>query len=129
MSERWRCFTPISIRCAANRVSHVFARQAGQMVWDYAEPNPFSESSGNWTHNAKWTAKTVLEADGSPMSVRTALQIINQELDAYLTAQEGEMDPETRFCVAWFEQYSMRPAKFGEADVLARAKDTSAARA
>jgi putative DNA methylase len=67
----------------------------------------------------------VLEADGSSMSVRTALKIINQELDAYLTAQEGEMDPETRFCVAWFEQYGMRAAKFGEADVLARAKNTS----
>ena len=35
------------------------------------------------------------------------------------------MDPETRFCVAWFEQYGMRAAKFGEADVLARAKNTS----
>jgi len=67
----------------------------------------------------------VLEADGSPMSVRTALQIINQELDAYLTALEGEMDADTRFCVAWFEQYGMKTAKFGEADVLARAKNIS----
>jgi len=67
----------------------------------------------------------VLEADGSPMSVRTALQIINQELERYLTEQEGELDPDTRFCVAWFEQYSMDRAKHGEADVLARAKDTS----
>jgi putative DNA methylase len=67
----------------------------------------------------------VLEADGSAMSVRTALQLINQELDAYLTALEGELDPDTRFCVAWFEQYGMKTAKFGEADVLARAKNTS----
>ncbi len=67
----------------------------------------------------------VLEADGSAMSVRTALGIINAELDAYLAAQEGEMDSETRFCVAWFEQYGMKVAKFGEADVLARAKNTS----
>ena len=34
----------------------------------------------------------VLEADGSPLTVRAALQIINQELDAYLAEQEGEMD-------------------------------------
>jgi putative DNA methylase len=67
----------------------------------------------------------VLEADGSGMSVRTALQLINQELDAYLAAQEGEMDPDTRFCVAWFEQYGLKAARFGEADVLARAKNTS----
>jgi putative DNA methylase len=67
----------------------------------------------------------VLEADGTPMSVRTALQIINQELDAYLAAQEGEMDGDTRFCLAWFEQNGMNEGAFGEADVLARAKNTS----
>jgi len=67
----------------------------------------------------------VLEADGNPMSVRTALQIINQELDAYLAAQEGEMDRDTRFCLAWFEQYGMNEGLFGEADVLARAKNTA----
>jgi putative DNA methylase len=67
----------------------------------------------------------VLEADGTPMSVRTALQIINQELDAYLAAQEGEMDGDTRFCLAWFEQHGMNEGAFGEADVLARAKNTS----
>jgi putative DNA methylase len=67
----------------------------------------------------------VLEAEGTPMSVRTALQIINQELDAYLVAQEGEMDRDTRFCLAWFEQHGMNEGAFGEADVLARAKNTS----
>ncbi|CCO09329.1 DUF1156 domain-containing protein [Desulforamulus hydrothermalis] len=70
----------------------------------------------------------VLEADGTPMTVRTALQIINQELDAYLTAQEGEMDSDSRFCVAWYEQFGMNEAPFGEADVLARAKNTSVGR-
>ena len=70
----------------------------------------------------------VLEADGTPMTVRTALQIINQELDAYLTAQEGEMDTDSRFCVAWYEQFGMNEAPFGEADVLARAKNTSVGR-
>ena len=68
---------------------------------------------------------SVLEADGSPMRVRTALQIINAELDAYFTAQEGDLDADTRFCVLWFEQYGMREASFGDADVLARARDTS----
>ena len=67
----------------------------------------------------------VLEADGNPMRVRTALQIINAELDAYFTEQEGDLDADTRFCVSWFEQYGMREGGFGEADVLARARDTS----
>ena len=68
---------------------------------------------------------SVLEADGNPMRVRTALQIINAELDAYFTEQEGDLDADTRFCVSWFEQYGMREGRFGEADVLARARDTS----
>ena len=68
---------------------------------------------------------SVLEADGNPMRVRTALQIINAELDAYFTEQEGDLDTDTRFCVSWFEQYGMGEAGFGEADVLARARDTS----
>ncbi|RKU18053.1 hypothetical protein C6500_13605 [Candidatus Poribacteria bacterium] len=68
---------------------------------------------------------SVLEADGNPMRVRTALQIINAELDAYFTEQEGDLDADTRFCVSWFEQYGMREASFGDADVLARARDTS----
>ena len=69
--------------------------------------------------------RNVLEADGNPMNVRTALQIINSELDAYFAEQEGDLDPDTRFCIAWFEQYSMNAAGFGEADVLARAKNSS----
>ena len=67
----------------------------------------------------------VLEASGKAMSVRQALQIINQELDAYLTAQEGELDAATRFCLAWFEQYGFSEAPYGEADVMARAKATA----
>ena len=67
----------------------------------------------------------VLEADGNPMSVRTALQIINVELDAYFAELEGEFDADTRFCTAWFEQYGMREGVFGEADVLTRAKNSS----
>jgi putative DNA methylase len=67
----------------------------------------------------------VLEADGTPMSVRTALQIINQQLDEYLAAEEGELDRDTRFAVAWFQQFAHNDGPFGEADVLARAKDTA----
>ena len=67
----------------------------------------------------------VLEADGSPMTVRSALQIINQELDAYFSDQDGELDRESRFCVDLYTQNAFNDIKFGEADVLARAKNTS----
>jgi putative DNA methylase len=61
----------------------------------------------------------VLEADGTPMTVRTALQLINRFL------AEDDFDSDTQFCLHWFEQYGWETAKFGEADTLARAKGTS----
>lgn len=63
----------------------------------------------------------VLEADGSKMSVKTALQLINRFL------AEDDFDHDTQFCLHWFEQQGWRVGKFGEADVLARAKGTSVA--
>jgi len=67
----------------------------------------------------------VLEADGSPMSVRSALIEINRVLDETLAEQEGDMDQDTRFCVAWFEQYGTSERSYGEAEVLFTAKNTS----
>jgi putative DNA methylase len=61
----------------------------------------------------------VLEADGSPMSVRTALQLINRFL------AEDDFDADTQFCLHWFEQYGWGEDRFGVADTLSRAKGTS----
>lgn len=69
----------------------------------------------------------VLEADGSPMTVRSALQIINQELDVYFNEQDGELDRDSRFCVELYSQFAFNEMKFGDADTLARAKNTSVA--
>ena len=56
----------------------------------------------------------VLEADGTPMSVRTALGLINQELDAYLAEQDGDIDADTRFAIDWFTQYGFNEGEFGQ---------------
>lgn len=69
----------------------------------------------------------VLESDGTPMTVRSALQIINQELDVYFNEQDGELDQNSRFCVDLYMQNAFNDIKFGEADTLARAKNTSVA--
>ncbi|HVA49147.1 MAG TPA: DUF1156 domain-containing protein [Pirellulales bacterium] len=61
----------------------------------------------------------VLEADGTPMTVRTALQLINRFL------ADDDFDADTQFCLRWFEQHGWENGQFGEADVLARAKGTS----
>lgn len=67
----------------------------------------------------------VLEADGTPMTVRSALQIINQELDIFFNEQDGELDRDSRFCVDLYTQNAFNDMKFGDADTLARAKNTS----
>lgn len=69
--------------------------------------------------------RKVIEADGSPMTVRTALALINQTLDEVLSEQEGEFDPDTRWAIAWFEQYGMNEGPYGEAETLSRAKVTA----
>ena len=67
----------------------------------------------------------VLDAEGKPLSVRAALALINQTLDEALAEQEGDFDADSRFALAWFEQYGFSEGEFGVADVLARAKATA----
>jgi len=69
--------------------------------------------------------KAVLESDDSPMSVKTALQLINRELDEYLGGIQGEFDPDTRFAITWFEQNGNGKGDYGVADNLARARGIS----
>ncbi|KAF0250483.1 MAG: hypothetical protein FD167_109 [bacterium] len=66
----------------------------------------------------------VLESDGTPMPVRTALALINQALDEYLSEQEGEFDADTRWALAWFETVGMEEGAFGQAETLSKAKNT-----
>jgi adenine-specific DNA methylase len=54
----------------------------------------------------------VLDAEGNPVTVREALALINQVLDEALAEQEGDFDPDTRWALAWFEQFG-----FGEGRV------------
>ena len=67
----------------------------------------------------------VVESDGKPMTVRTALGIINQVLDEVLSEQEGDFDPDTRWALAWFEQYGTSEGPYGVAETLSKAKDTA----
>jgi len=77
---------------------------------------------GVYTRYAK-----VLEADGTPLSVRDALGLINQTLDESLAEQEGDFDADTRWAVAWFEQSGFEAGEYGVAEMLSKAKNTSVA--
>ena len=69
----------------------------------------------------------VLEANGLPMTVRSALQIINQELDLFFNEQDGELDKESRFCIDLYSQIAFNEIPFGDANTLATAKNTAVA--
>lgn len=69
--------------------------------------------------------KRVLEADGSEMSVRSALKTINEEIDLYFNEQVGDLDSASRFCIDLYTQTAYDKIKYGEAEVLANAKGTS----
>lgn len=67
----------------------------------------------------------VIENDGSPMNVRSALARINEILDQVLNEQEGDFDAATRFAISWYRQHGYKTGTFGAADDLARARNTS----
>lgn len=61
----------------------------------------------------------VLEDDGSTMSVKTALALINQTFDALQNEHDAELDAETRFCLDWFRSYGWSTYPYGDAESLA----------
>ncbi|MGW0360586.1 DUF1156 domain-containing protein [Micrococcus luteus] len=68
---------------------------------------------------------SVLENDGTPMTVKTALGLINQVLDEVLSENDSDLDADSRFCLKWYLQYGWEAAPYGAADVLATATNTS----
>ncbi len=69
----------------------------------------------------------VHEPDGSPMTVRSALARINEILDQVQNEQEGDYDAATRFAIAWYRAHGYATGQFGDADSLARSRNTAVA--
>lgn len=67
----------------------------------------------------------VVDADGSPMTVRDALAAINATLDEVLAQQDADYDAETRWALAWYEQFGFDEGPYGSAEALSRAKNTA----
>jgi putative DNA methylase len=67
----------------------------------------------------------VLEPNDEYMTVKTALQLINAELDEFLNNLHGDFDPETRFAASWFEQNGYGKGEYGAANSLATARGIS----
>jgi putative DNA methylase len=67
----------------------------------------------------------VLDAQGKALTVREALALINETLDTALAEQEGDFDPDSRWALAWFDQFGFDEGEFGVAETLSKAKNTS----
>ena len=67
----------------------------------------------------------ITDMNDNAVSVRDALKIINAELDEYFNGQSRRLDSASQFCVDLFTQNAFNEITFGEADVLARAKNIS----
>jgi putative DNA methylase len=67
----------------------------------------------------------VVEANGSDMTIRSALVLVNEVLSEILSGEEAEFDADTRFALTWYEQFGFSDGQFGDADVLAKAKNTT----
>ena len=49
----------------------------------------------------------VLEPDDSEMTVRTAIALINEVREEILGEEDTHYDPETRFCIDWFQAFGV----------------------
>ena len=67
----------------------------------------------------------VVEADGTAMRVSAALSIINDVLGDVLDGEEAELDRDTRFALTWFGEHQYEPGSSGDAESVAKAKNTS----
>ena len=63
----------------------------------------------------------VLEPDDAPMTVRAAIAFINQVRDEISGEEASGYDPETRFCIDWFEAFGMAEGEAGDAITMAQA--------
>ena len=63
----------------------------------------------------------VVRQDGRPVTVREALQDINNAIASYRAERVSSFDRETRFCLTWYEQHGYAEGLYGDADGLARA--------
>ncbi len=70
----------------------------------------------------------IVDLNDNELSVRDALKIINAELDEYFNGQSLRLDASSQFCADLFRQCAFNDIAFGDADGLARSKNTSVAK-
>ena len=65
----------------------------------------------------------VTRISGEMVPIREVLKEINREITAYHEKETGALDSESQFCLTWLKQHGYMEGNFGDAQVLATAKD------
>jgi putative DNA methylase len=69
--------------------------------------------------------KSVIDANGEAVSVKSALVEINRVLSEFLDESGNTFDSDTLWAIEWFKINGFESGKYGDAELLARAKNTS----
>jgi len=64
-----RCSSICGWDIGYNKIRNTFGRQAIPMVWDFAEGNPFSDSTGNWTAMVDWVCESLVVMPSMPSGI------------------------------------------------------------
>lgn len=64
---------------------------------------------------------------GEPMSVRSALSLINRVFDECMGQLDSDITSATRWCVDWFRSHGFDPGPYGDADAMSRGANVSPA--
>ena len=62
---------------------------------------------------------------GEPVPVRDALIEINRVIAEYHRREQGELDSASQFCLDWLREYAYGEGRYGQAELLAQAKNVS----
>ena len=73
-------------------------------------------------------SQKVLESDDSPMSVKTALSLINRVWEEIENELDANFDPETQVALAWFASYGYEAKKSGELNAARQRQERARAR-
>ena len=118
-------FTPATRRDLQNALRTEFPAALAHLQRSNIAPVDLAQASIGPGMAVFTRYSAVLNADGSPMSVRDALALIIFTLDEVLAEQEGDFDADSRWALAWFEQHGFTEGEYGVAEQLSKAKNTS----
>lgn len=78
--------TACSWHNTGEKMRNTFGRQAIPMTWDFAECNPFSSSTGNWTAMVDWVRKAV-----EHLPATTPGSVVQRDARARVAESQGAM--------------------------------------